>query len=183
MWLKPIALGAGIVAFVSILIYLLTVQETLNRSGRIGQRDPANVLRLEGAFLQKHRDGRLEWELWAEKAIYLEEEGITDLNDVRFRIHRLGNGVEPRAVIEGTSRRARLEGDQKTILLEGDVRVKEGEAIELRGERMIYHHREGRLTSSDPVWVRHHRTIHRGTALDYRIAEGKLILSAPTIYQ
>ena len=183
MRLKPILLAAGVVIFISVLAYELTVQETLRKVRRAPMEQRANVLQLTGAVIQKHVDGRLQWELWAQHAAYLEEEQESEMDGVHFKIYRYSEDVADASIISGSALRARLVNRTKTLILEGEVHLTEDSQTEMRGERMVYDHAENTLSASGPVWVRNRRTYHEGRDLRYAISEQRITLAAPTLYQ
>lgn len=182
MRLKPILLGSTILVFVALLVYLLTLHETLRKSG---PREPgaANVLRLTTAHIQKHEDEILVWEVWAEKAIYMEDEQETLLTGVEFKIYDQRQEDGTPITISGTAGRAHITDGGETLILNENVHVSDSEDMEVRGDRMVYHHADGLLTSADPVWLRKRNTFHQGSRLHYLIREQRLTLGNPKVYQ
>ena len=182
MRLKPILLGSTILVFVALLVYLSTLHETLRKSGT---REPgaANVLRLTTAHIQKHEDDILVWEVWAEKAIYMEDGLETLLTGVRFKIYNQRQEDGTPVTISGTAGRAQINEGGETLVLNENVHVSDTEDTEVRGERLVYHHADGLLTSSDPVWLRKRDTFHQGSRMHYLIREQRLTLGNPKVYQ
>ena len=184
MRLKTVLAAVGILLFLAALVELLTIRQTLReRTAGGGGYGPVNVLTLTNAVMNQSEGNRLRIQIWADEAVYTEDQERAHLNNVRFTAYPEPESGKPREPVQGTSAEAEVRSKGARLELIGRVRIHQGEHTEVRGERIIYHYRDGLVTSKDPVWIRHDRTIQEGATLRYWISEERARLTRPLLWE
>ncbi len=143
---------------------------------------PANLLQLEEATLTEFAGDRVRWELRAAAAQYHEASRSGRLQQVRFRVfpqERVDGGV----LLSGRSGRAEFATERQGLVLEGDVRLRKGDELEIRTERLEYDEATAVITAPTAVWVRSAAGIQRGGSLRYSIPDGRLEFTSPVFVQ
>jgi LPS export ABC transporter protein LptC len=183
MRLGTIAVGAGLLILVGLLIQLVALNQQLREESEEGISGRANVLQLDRAILNQSENDGIHTVVWADRVEYEESRVESQLTNVRFAVYpdaRVRGSHEP---VEGSAKTARVRGNAKMMVLAGDVHIFQGAQLEVRGERLTYDYGKGEIRSADPVWLRDGGTYTEGQTLKYRIQEQNAQLTRPKLYQ
>ena len=183
MRLRTIAVGAGLLILVALLVRLLALEQSLRDESEEGFSGRANVLQLEGATLNQSEGDGINTVVWADRVEYEETRMESQLTNVRFAVYPDARVQGSREPVEGSAKSARVRGNAKLIVLTGDAHIFQGARLEVRGERLSYDYGRGEIRSIDPVWLRDGDTFTEGQTLNYRIQERHAELSRPKLYQ
>jgi len=172
----------GFMAFGSGMIYLLAVQESPRRELEFSEL-PADVLIMEGVAIRLHEDAGLRFELFAREAVFNVRTGTTAMKSVRFKVY----GDSPQGgwsvQMEGRAGKALMDKRKGIVELVDEVYIVEREGAEIRSGRIVYDQERERVVSPGEVWVKSRGATHRGSSLVYEIAQQKITLTAPRIFQ
>jgi LPS export ABC transporter protein LptC len=182
MRLKTVLMAAGILLFLAALVQLLTIRQTLRERTAAGG-GPVNVLTLTNAVMNQSEGNTLRIMVWADAAVYSEDRARALLTNVRFTAYPKPEDGKAQEPVQGTSAQAEVRSRDARLELIGRVRIHRGERTEMRGERIVYHYRDGLVTSRDPVWIRNDRTIQEGQTLRYSVPEESARLTKPLLWE
>jgi len=175
LFLGFMALGTG-------LVYTIVVREPREPEDAAGPL-PFNVLSLEDVHLTFQQAGGQDGEMWAVRAEYDEKRQVVALEQVRFEVTEAPEGGAPPVMIRGTARRATVDNRSGRVVLTGQVHLTRAADLEIKGERMVYEHRAGRVLVPEAVWIRSGTSIQEGRALTYDLGRRAMTLRAPRLVQ
>lgn len=181
--MRTLVLAGATLLFLAALVQLFSLRRTDQERESELTYGPANVLTLTHAVMSQTEGNELRIQVWADKAEYAEERSKARLLNVRFIAYPKPESGESQEPVEGAAAEAEVQGDASRLLLIGHVHIRRGEGTELKGERLLYDYRREKITSKDPVWMRHDKGIYQGDTLVYSVNKETIQLTRPFLWE
>jgi LPS export ABC transporter protein LptC len=165
------------------LFYLVFVHELPRESASAAPSVPTSDVTLTTVHIKQHRGAALEWEVFADSAIYNESARQSLLTTVRFRVYQTGEEHPQPTDVRGTAGRALLDDARQRVLLQGKAHITKDATTEVRGEVIDYFVKDGIVKARGNVELRDKDAVVIGQSLDYNIRGERVVVTLPTLFQ
>jgi LPS export ABC transporter protein LptC len=163
------------------LLYLVFVHELPRVEEEAGLLQPAADLALQRIHVKQNRGQALEWEAFADSAIYNEALRQAWLTTVQFHLYSVDSDT-PRH-IRGVADSAFVDDIRRRVLLRGSVRIVQDPETEVRADAIDYYTADGLVNARGNVQVRDRGSHVTGDSLSYNIRAERVIVNMPKLYQ
>src|SRR5262245_27783787 len=125
------------------LFYLVFVHELPRMEEEAGLPQPTSDVTMQKVHVKQNRGEGLEWEAFADSAIYNESNRQAWLTTVRFQIFRAKDEPADPTDIRGVANTAFVDDVRKRVLLQGKVHIVKDDETEVRADVIDYYTEEG----------------------------------------
>ena len=165
------------------LFYLVFVHELPRFEEEAGLPQPASDITMHKVHVQQNRGAGLEWEAFAETAIYSESNRQAWLTTVRFQIFRTKDDPPEPTDIHGVANTAFVDDVRKRVLLQGKVHITRDEDTDVRADVIDYYTADGLVKARGNVEVRDKKSFVQGDSLTYNINADRIVVTTPKLFQ
>ncbi len=165
------------------LFYLVFVHQLPKESDSGVLPQPTSDVTLATMHLQQNRGPKLEYELFADSAVYNEQARQALLTTVRFQVFQSNDDPPQPLDMRGSAERAFLDDPRQRILLQGKVHVTKDNDTEVDGDVVDYYIKEGRVKAQGNVRVRDKKSVVQGESLDYNVKGERIVVDKPVLFQ
>jgi LPS export ABC transporter protein LptC len=165
------------------LFYLIFVHQVPREPGVETLPQPTSDITLTTVHVRQHRGPVLEWEVFADTAVYNESAKQALLTTVRFQVYQSGDEDPEPVDVRGTAGRALLDDARHRVLLQDKAHIVKDTETEVRADVLDYFVKDGIVKARGKVELRDKKSVMLGPAVDYNIRGERIVVDQPTLFQ